>query len=160
MALFEVALDPILKARLKANLGGDWIDRVKDCFGLSMKPFINEIDVWDTYTVSAILRAHLEHTSVVGGADQADDEALNALVANAEMALVIRCGSAHAAETTPYQVVDALSTFNGIMAKFGAGVAGVDVSFDAEWTELRNEARIQLHQGGDYERDLGVEDFR
>ena len=54
LRLFEDALNPPLKARLREKWPGSWLKEAKTCMGSSAARFVTEAAPWDTYILGKV----------------------------------------------------------------------------------------------------------
>ena len=60
LRLFEDALNPLLKARLREKMPGSWLQEAENCVGSGIRPFVTESDPWDTYVLGRVLNGHAQ----------------------------------------------------------------------------------------------------
>ena len=64
---YEAVLNPAVKATAKQLWGGEgaplpqWLYKCHQCLGYSMKQHVTADSHWDTYTLGAVVTAHLRH---------------------------------------------------------------------------------------------------
>jgi len=114
MGMFERAVDPVVKDRLRAKHRAEWLDDARKSVGAELKDRVQEIEVWDTYTTSKIICGRIG--SIGLGFSDAD---LRLLASEATMVNVMRCEGAHAGGLDVHQSLGAIRAFSNVMTRLG-----------------------------------------